>query len=229
MTDPWTERLSEYLDGDLPVDDRRALEAHLAGCPTCRAILDELRGVVAVAGELEDRPPERDLWAGIAARIGAEPTGRPRMLDLDAARRARVPKRFLVGWPQLAAAAVALIAVSAGAGWFVSGRMGTRSVTMVDAAAPTLVRPAANVAQPAYDQAIRELTAALEAGRDRLDTATVRVLEQSLQRIDAAIAQARRAVAADPASAYLHTHLADTMRRKLDLLRRAAALASAES
>ena len=107
--------------------------------------------------------------------------------------------------------------------------MGARPVAMAGDASPTLVSPAANVAQPAYDQAIRELTAALEAGRDRLDTATVRVLEQSLQKIDAAIAQARRAVAADPASAYLHTHLAATMRRKLDLLRRAAALASAES
>jgi hypothetical protein len=66
-------------------------------------------------------------------------------------------------------------------------------------------------------------------GRGLLDTATVRVLEQNLALIDEAIAQARRAVAADSANVYLNTHLAETMRRKIHLLRQAAALVSAVS
>jgi hypothetical protein len=57
----------------------------------------------------------------------------------------------------------------------------------------------------------------------------VRVLEQNLALIDRAIAQAQRAVAADSANVYLNTHLAETMRRKIDLLRQAAALVSAVS
>jgi hypothetical protein len=36
-------------------------------------------------------------------------------------------------------------------------------------------------------------------------------------------------VAADSANAYLNSHLAETMRRKLDLLRQAASLVSAAS
>ena len=44
-----------------------------------------------------------------------------------------------------------------------------------------------------------------------------------------AIAQAERALAADSANAYLNSHLADTMRRKLELLRQAAALVSSVS
>jgi hypothetical protein len=57
----------------------------------------------------------------------------------------------------------------------------------------------------------------------------VRVLEQNLRVIDQAIEQARRAVAADSANAYLNSHLAETMRQKLDLLRQAASLVSAAS
>jgi len=47
----------------------------------------------------------------------------------------------------------------------------------------------------------------------------------NLRIIDRAIAQARSALSADPGSAYLSLHLAQTMRTKLDLLRRAQAIA----
>jgi len=69
----------------------------------------------------------------------------------------------------------------------------------------------------------------LDAGRGRLDTATVRVIERNLATIDSAIAQAQRAVAADSANIYLNSHLADTRRRKLELLRQAAALVASVS
>jgi len=69
----------------------------------------------------------------------------------------------------------------------------------------------------------------LQDGRGRLDSTTVRVLEQNLAVIDAAIAQARRAVAADSANLYLNSHLAETMRRKLELLRQAASLVATAS
>jgi len=55
------------------------------------------------------------------------------------------------------------------------------------------------------------------------------VVEQNLATIDRAIAEARRALAADPNNLYLHDHLANTMRRKMGLLRRATAAAAAYS
>src|SRR5690242_6390457 len=70
MKDQWTDRLSEYLDGDLTPAERTTLEAHLAACGTCRTTLDELRRVVARAQALDDRPPAADLWPGIAEHIG---------------------------------------------------------------------------------------------------------------------------------------------------------------
>lgn len=69
----------------------------------------------------------------------------------------------------------------------------------------------------------------LAAGRNTLDSGTVRVLEQNLALIDRAIGDAQRALAADPGNAYLNAHLARTMRQKLDLLRHAATLAAAQS
>ena len=74
-----------------------------------------------------------------------------------------------------------------------------------------------------------ELQQVLAQNRSRLDTTTVRVIEQNLATIDRAIAQAQRAVAADSANIYLNSHLAETMRRKLELLRQVAALVSAVS
>jgi hypothetical protein len=55
------------------------------------------------------------------------------------------------------------------------------------------------------------------------------VLETNLQAIDRAIEQCRAALAADPGSVYLSTHLANAQRRKLTLLRRATALVAAQS
>jgi len=80
-----------------------------------------------------------------------------------------------------------------------------------------------------YDAAVADLERILQDGRGRLDSTTVRVLEQNLAVIDAAIAQARRAVAADSANLYLNSHLAETMRRKLELLRQAASLVATAS
>ena len=74
---------------------------------------------------------------------------------------------------------------------------------------------------------IEELRQILAAGRDKLDPATVQSLEESLVAIDLAIRQGRTALQADPQNPYVRDHLDETMRRKVDLLRRATQLASA--
>jgi len=82
------------------------------------------------------------------------------------------------------------------------------------------------IAETPHEEAIAELRKALARERDRLDPATIRTLEANLAIIDLAIDQARRALAADPANTYVKEHLADTMRRKVELLQRATMLAS---
>lgn len=74
MSDRYSERLSEYLDGELSEPERSDTERHLRTCPACAATLDDLRRVVARAGTvaeadaLADAAVVRDLWPGIEAR-----------------------------------------------------------------------------------------------------------------------------------------------------------------
>ena len=214
--DPWTDRLSEYLDGDLTADERTALETHLEGCGDCRELLAGLRRTVARARALEDRPPGADLWPGIAGRIGARSAP---------VRRGR---RFTFTLPQLAAAGIALAVASGGSVWLVRPGPATPAAEPIAAGAPPAV-PASTGRPAGYDAAVADLERILEQGRGRLDSTTVRVLEQNLALIDAAIAEASRAVAADSANLYLNSHLAATMRRKLELLRQAASLVATAS
>jgi anti-sigma factor RsiW len=218
MSDRWMERLSEYLDGELPEGARMALEAHLETCNDCSVMLNDLRGVVEHARLLEQRTPRRDLWPGVATRIGATPiTSRPS------------GRRWSFSFPQLAAAAVVLMTFSgAAATWVMQSSRSTSGMLPVATvetppATPVAIN-ASRRAQDSYDAAVADLERVLAGGRGQLDTATVRIIEQNLAVIDRAIAQAQRALAADPANLYLNTHLAETMRRKLDLLRQAATL-----
>jgi anti-sigma factor RsiW len=212
MNDRWMDRLSEYLDGELPAADRAALEAHLETCDDCSALLGDLRRVVDRARMAEEYGPRRDLWPGIARRIGATPASSP-----------RIGRKWSFSLPQLAAAAILLMTLSGSAVWLL------RSTALSPAAVPfattaTPVATNASSVSQSYAAAVADLERVLAAGRGQLDTTTVRVIEQNLVAIDQAIAQAQRALLADPANLYLNTHLAETMRRKLDLLRRAATL-----
>jgi hypothetical protein len=222
MTDPWTDRLSGYLDGELAGEDRAGLETHLEQCADCRDALAGLRRVVAHARTLEDRPPAQDLWAGIADRIGAR-ASRP---------AARTPRRFSFSLPQLAAAGIALATVSGGSAWLLhpgTGPSVTAGPMAIRESTPAVTVAAGRATAGSYDAAVADLEQILAQGRGRLDPTTVRVLERNLATIDSAIAQARRAVAADSANVYLNSHLAATMRRKLELLRQAATLVSIAS
>ncbi|MEP6687544.1 MAG: zf-HC2 domain-containing protein [Gemmatimonadales bacterium] len=243
MTDQWTDRLSEYLDDELPPDQRAALEAHLRHCVACGAVLADLKRIVVRAQGLEDRLPARDLWPAIAARIGATPshTESGEVVAIDSGRR----RRWSFSLPQLAAAGIALMALSGGAAWLLhpgaspavaSGP--ARELIATPGLTPALapsgsfrvgLGPARRAAGQSYDAAVADLEGVLTAGRGRLDSNTVRVIERNLATIDSAIVQAQRAVAADSANAYLNSHLAETMRRKLELLRQAAALVTSVS
>ncbi len=235
MHDEWTDKLSDFLDGELTPEEYRAVEAHLRGCAACAAVLDDLKRVVgrARAAGGAARPPAADLWSGIAARIEAQPA---------AARSvaAFAPKARPL--PQLAAAASLIAAVSGGLVWQIVERGARTAPAAVEArrapeaaasgdTAPTADAPGAAdrvvpvvLADAQYDAAVSDLEKALKQGRGRLDSSTIAIVEQNLQIIDRAIDQAREALAADPANTYLSGHLVEARRRKLDLLRRAAAL-----
>lgn len=232
MPGHWTDRLSDYLDRELTADEEAAADAHLIQCADCRATLADLREVRARARQLAPTEPDMDLWPAIAAAIGSEPVVRPTEV-----RPLRAPRRYSFSLPQLAAAGIALAAVSGTGVWMARGNEAPAPIAARTDSAPVTpapdgaagVRSASLRAAATYDAAIGDLEQVLESGRAHLDPATVGVLESNLALIDSAIAEAQRAIAADPANAYLNSHLARTMQRKLELLRRAATLATTRS
>jgi anti-sigma factor RsiW len=242
----WTAKLSDFLDDELTPDEHYAVESHLQGCAECTAVLDELKQVVARARTLDPRPPHADLWPGIADRV--------EQIEKEARPPASIlPMRTRAGWrvsftlPQLAAASVLIALMSGGMAWSLrptaqktrgGDPIASRSIEAAQSAeaqrAESLEREAfaeratlpVSLADAQYDAAVSDLERALKDGRGKLDPTTITIVEHNLQTIDEAIRQAREALAGDPANSYLSGHLVEARRRKLDLLRRAAALTS---
>ncbi|HEY7727861.1 MAG TPA: zf-HC2 domain-containing protein [Candidatus Eisenbacteria bacterium] len=233
--DRFTPLLSEYLDEGLDEVARREVGEHLAGCAACAATLEELRAVKQRARTLPDAPPGADLWPAIAARIGGDRGGSPAIRPF---RRVGAPVRarrlLAFSMPQALAAGLAVALVSAAAMWLAL-RHHDRAAAPLSArdslpsTGPGGLAGSASRPLEARDavEDLNRLRRILAEGRDRLDPRTVRTLEENLRIIEIAIAQSRRALETDPGDPYVRGHLTDTMRRKVELMHRAAVLASA--
>lgn len=222
------ERLDDWATGDLPAPERAAVDLHLAGCPGCRAEAEALRTLLAEVDELPAEVlPERDLWAGIAARL--EPRGETLAEVTPAARRRMLVPR----WAMQAAAAVVLMV----GGGLIGRQFGARGpldgtdgkAPPVASRGPSQKTQSAFVAfqrggAPEYETAIAELETILEQNRSRLSPETVQTLETNLAIIDEAIRQSREALAKDPNSPEVARMLADAYDQKLTVLQHAVAL-----
>lgn len=228
----WTDRFSDYLAEELDESTRAAVEGHLSECGPCRLVLEELREVVSRARGLEELGSPRDLWPGIAAAIrmpvrartesaGAQVIALPVAEDR---RESAGPSRITFTPPQLAAAAIVLIAVSALTTWWAGPGLGVRGGVALEAPTPTAVTMVADL--PAPPEGLADDLAALEeifeAARATLDPNTVRVLQRNLSVIERAITDSQQALALDPGNEYLSRHRDQVYARKLAYLRDAA-------
>lgn len=199
---PDFEELSEYVDGGLRAAERSRIETHLGRCADCSAAADRLRRLVTAARSLpREMSPPPEVWREV---------------------RHRLPVRARRG-VLYAALAAAVVVVAVGGALLGAGRSG-REIPPGNAIAVPVALAAVDLS---YQASIAELRATLEQQRGVLSPATVRALEHSLAVIDSAIAEARAALAADPANQALPGILSAQYEQKVDLMRRAARLSPA--
>jgi hypothetical protein len=215
------ERLHDRAEGTLPVEDRRAVDAHLKTCLACRTEASELEALLSAVAELprEIRPP-RDLWHAIDARLD-EPDAA--VLDRRALGR---PGTGLPRWA-LVAAALALVVVTAAVTSVLTRRYDevmALKLRRSDGEAP-VAAPGSPTA-PAADQEARFLAASQELleGLESQDLSpeTMAIVRRNLEVIDAAIAELHAALERDPGNGELTRMLLATYQRKIDLLEQAA-------
>lgn len=222
-------RIQDYAEDLLCREERAEIEAHLAGCGDCRT---EVATVRALLDDLSALPaevlPERDLRAGIAARIDATvPDAAANLAGQVALRRGAASSigdrsvrsmRF-----HLAAAAVVLVSVTAGlTAMLLGGERPGPAAPAVAAMRVSYPGQDFGAVEARYAAATAELEAALESARDELPAETIALLERSLSVIDAALAETRAALRDDPGDPALPGLIMAAYEQKLDLLRRAA-------
>jgi anti-sigma factor RsiW len=74
---------SSYLDGELPDEERKAIEQHLAICTECRTELTRFRTTLTTLGGLKERAPGsflNDIQTQIRERSRGRFFGRRRLL-----------------------------------------------------------------------------------------------------------------------------------------------------
>lgn len=208
------EMIGQWLDGDLSPDEEVAVAEHMEVCDACQVELGEISALREHARALpREIEPARDLWPEISARIDNH-----KVISFEPRRSSRIP----VSRGMLAAAAVLLITVSSGVtAWLV----GSDPTASEFAAAPVTTSSSGTAALAAFQPTeqeylttVADLEAVLGARRDLLAPETVAVIERNLSIIDAAIADSRAALEADPANADLPLTLSDMYSRKVELL-----------
>ena len=195
-------------------------ERHRADCDECRALWTELDAISAEAAALPQLTPSRDLWEGIEARIAH--TARPKLWQSQTFR--------------LAIAATLLVAVSSGVTWRLATAPAVDALPTLATATPDADETpeqaeAAQMHLASFTASVTDMEREIVAlqsivteRRAELDPRTVAVLEANLQVIDAAIAESRAALDADPASRFLSAQFTRAYTSKITLLRDAARL-----
>jgi anti-sigma factor RsiW len=194
-------QINDFIDEALTAEELAMVQRHIANCAQCRSEIEALGAIVQRVGRLPvSIEPQRDL--------------RPQIW-------AEADRKTLWNWRYpLAAAALVLIAFTS-----------LLTVLVMRNSQDTVVRTV-GIDQPVtidlvnmerrYTAEVEDLQRALQQNRDRLAPETVRIMEENLRIIDAAIQEARGALADDPQSSMLGELLRSAYQRKLDLLKQAA-------
>ena len=70
--DEIVELISASLDGELSADEQTALDEHIARCPACSALLDDLRALHMAAADWEEVSAPAGFAEAVMSAIAAE-------------------------------------------------------------------------------------------------------------------------------------------------------------
>jgi hypothetical protein len=206
-------QVDEYVDGTLSDAARRALEEHLALCPSCRALATDLRAIREMSLALERHQPPPHVWTRVAASI-------------DGGSRHTLLAGWLGAWQPVAAAAAAVILATSL--WWVGDRL-TPAVESRRAEAAEVTHGGGlsatyRDAERQYADAIAGLEQITAAEQSALDDDTAGVLQANLTVIDRAIVESRTALQTEPQSQVAQESLFEALRQKVALLQETLAL-----
>jgi hypothetical protein len=202
------EEISEIADGREPKPESPQAR-HLSECAECREMLRKVRELVTAAHALpRDVAPPPEVWTALRERMARESGFR------------YAQRWWHNGW--LATAAAILLVVGTA---ILTPNLARRGKGAKAMQTQSVVVPVVLLAiDKNYSATVAELRATLDAQRPALAPSTVRAVERSLAVIDSAIAEARAALASDPANQALVDILSAHYERKVDLLQRASEL-----
>jgi anti-sigma factor RsiW len=213
--------IGEYVDGTLPRERVTAVDAHLAGCARCRAMVLDFRTIRSAAASLEPQAPPPHVWTRLAASIeGHDPQSRwPAWLAPGLSWR-----------PAIAAAA--LVALLAGGTWFAwrdaATPRGPAPVVQVtdprDAPGPSTAQATLQMTSQVLTEQIDQLEGIVTADVAVLPDETKAVFQATGGVYDSAIGESRAALQTEPSNELAQESLFEALRSKLSLLQDMIAL-----
>lgn len=212
MTHEFDTEIGDYLEGTLPRERAAALEAHLAACRRCQALVTDFTTLRTAASSLERRTPPPHVWDRLSAGL--------------ARTEARGwSTRWAPAWLSPAVAAGILTVVVATGAW-----LAWRDVWTSQTAAPAgvqattgsdYVRDAASVVQ----QEITEIEGHLGGVDAGVMPAPLRAsFEEQLAITDELVVRATAVQQEEPSNELAQQSLFEALRSKLGLLQEMLAL-----
>ena len=197
------DRLDAYAAGSLAPAERDAMRAHLDTCAECTADLEAARFLAPRTAALpREAPPDPALWPRVEARL--------------------TPRRSESGQALRIVALAAALLLAVGTGWWLRGYT-TQDSRLTTHDSVRYERQPYETEVASLRAAMNDLERALVDG-GKLPAPVSESFRRDLRVLESAITEASAALTADPANEALRELYRAAFRRKLEALRRAAAV-----
>lgn len=204
--------ISDFVDGELRLDEEKALRDHLDVCAECRQLLHDFQKIAREASNLPSLLPSTAAWQKIAAGVR---NAQPKETAPEEKKRAWFPAFWLSPGLRYAFAGLLTLAIIGGLviglkPWRREARLQKRSFGF------TLAK--LEEAQRYYEKAIAALNDAVETQGNGLGPDLAEVFKQNLEAMDKTIQACQQMVAKDPNNLTTRAYLLTAYGEKVNFL-----------